>query len=358
MLWAVEWVMTPGDMNIKHSPHPLDTAANMHGALVNAATETLTEKGLVQGTRELSAIATAVIAENVDPFKKLRAADKLTEVAAETLAKEPAISWNDYAHLLGTGSQAPKLKPLRDFSDLMEYESPKPWREYSRLSYIPHPDHKIIMDLTHGYDWHNESQSKIISSNMEFIVKAGSDRNLHGSGAEMFHSAMKLLQGHGIDIDRIDANWGHGELSTNYDKFAESYAHGSSVKQAISKTPTGKYMADAGFTEVGGWHFNQTISSGSLAGNLHPEFRRPVFSDDKSYNDYGRHWAESQGRTSLDLIPRHQSAEVLPASPKLELPLSELSAAQAEALRQYMHEHIEKHFDSLISGRHIEPEVK
>lgn len=39
MLWAAEWVMIPGDMNLKHSPHPVDKTVKAHAALVNATAD-------------------------------------------------------------------------------------------------------------------------------------------------------------------------------------------------------------------------------------------------------------------------------------------------------------------------------
>ena len=51
---------TPGDMNIKHSvhpidnAHPIDSALNVHGALVTATTDNFAQQGFVQGQSQKS----------------------------------------------------------------------------------------------------------------------------------------------------------------------------------------------------------------------------------------------------------------------------------------------------------------
>jgi hypothetical protein len=315
MLWAAEWVMTPGDMNLKHSPHPIDTTVKAHAALINATADTLTEKGLVQGTRELSAIATAVLAENADPLKKLRAADKLTELAAttETLTKKTAIGWDDYAHLLGNGTQPPKLKPLRDFSDAMEFTLPAPRSPISWLSYQINEHHGIFISMEHSRE--KKTPYKLVHTSMEFAIKAEDAKLKYGSGAEMFHSAQKLLNKHGVKIDEIDVSWnGKGEFSSNYDAFVRALHEGETIKAALKKTYTGRWASDAGLTEVVlakgnedffnyyGHKFNRFPST------ISAKFTRPQFHPEHpSYNTYGQAWVGSQGRAHVELVPRYIS---------------------------------------------------
>lgn len=65
---------------------------------------------------------------------------------------------------------------------------------------------------------------------------------------------------------------------------------------------------------------------------LHPEFTRPVFSEDSAYNDYGNAWVSSQGRSTQELTSRHKPAEDLASKP--ELPFTGISEAQAAALSE------------------------
>jgi hypothetical protein len=129
---------TPGDMNIKHSVHPLDnahpidSALNLYGALVTATANNFTEQGFVEGLRSSSAAAAGVIVGTVDPFKKLKVLGSITDVAADApkameilqagagVVKPDSMSWKTYEHLLGHGSQPQKLKPLTDFSSSMD----------------------------------------------------------------------------------------------------------------------------------------------------------------------------------------------------------------------------------------------
>lgn len=160
---AWQKLTTPADMNIKHSVHPVDALNDAHEALVRATADNFAAKGLTKGLRELSAFATAAAIENVDPFKKINAIEDVADAlaGAEQAGKvlqvgakvtPIPIDWNTYEHLLGHGSQPPKLKPLRDFSDLMDYQPPRFCEEHSRLIYEPAPDHKMIMWLEHRID--------------------------------------------------------------------------------------------------------------------------------------------------------------------------------------------------------------
>lgn len=58
---ARQALTTPGDMNIKYSAHPIDSAMNVPGALVTATTDNFTQQGFVQGLRTSSAVAAGVI---------------------------------------------------------------------------------------------------------------------------------------------------------------------------------------------------------------------------------------------------------------------------------------------------------
>ena len=51
---ARQALTTPGDMNIKHSVHPIDTALNVHGALVTATADNFAQQGFVQGQSQKS----------------------------------------------------------------------------------------------------------------------------------------------------------------------------------------------------------------------------------------------------------------------------------------------------------------
>jgi hypothetical protein len=294
---TISLATTPGDMNPSHSSHPINATAQAHDASVKMATRMLEEKGVVEGIRTISAMAAAIAVDNADPFKKLQMVNKITEIpaTAEPLTKKPVISWNDYAPLLGKGSQPPKLKPLRDFSDLMEYTPPRAGDWSSLLYYKPDDEHKISMRLYHLWGASGDKETMITA--MRFTVRAEGNRELYGSGAEMFHSALKYLSQQGIKINEIQGSWGqHGALSTNYEVFSNARKQGESVKRALAMTPTGRWAADAGFTEAGSWPFNKEVMKRELPEILNPEFHRPKFHfEHKSYNDYGNAWASSQG---------------------------------------------------------------
>jgi hypothetical protein len=330
---ALRKIATPGDMNLNQSPHPVDDAVNLHQAMLQKTTDTLTEKGLVEGVRIGSVAVATVLAENADPFKKLPLADAAgyaskTLDIAEIDAIKPVISWNTYEHLLGNGSQPPKLKSLRDFSDLMEYTPPRSGDWSSRLSYHLNDEHRISMRLYHL--WGTPDSQETMTTAMRFTVRAEGDRELHGSGAEMFHSAMKLFSQEGINIKEIQGSWGRdGVLSTNFNEFYKARQQGSTVKEAVAMTPTGRWAADAGFTEVGGWSFNKAVSSRIIPDSLEPVFTRPKFHPEhQSYNDYGQAWVGSQGRDTVDLVPRYVA--------KLDAELSDMSSQQQAKIKQLM----------------------
>lgn len=350
---AWQKLTTPADMNIKHSMHPVDALNDAHEALVRATADNFAAKGLTQGLRELSAFATAAAIENVDPFKKFNALENIAEVANTADAAVHAeqagkvlqvgakvtpipIDWNTYEHLLGQGSQPPKLKPLRDFSGLMHYRPPGPFEGFSRLEYVPYPNHKIIMYLQHELD--NAWPPNITLTKMGFVVRA--NKLLHqeaGSGSEMFHSGMALIRAYGIKIDRIDGEWSGADLTTNYYRFVGARAQGATIEEAIAMTPTGKWVANEGYTVVGGDRFIYAMNMPTLPRELHPEFTRPVFSDNEAYNAYGNAWAGSQGRSRVELHPRHEvQSGQLPASAlsAVEQELKQLPPAQHDEVMQ------------------------
>jgi hypothetical protein len=351
LMWTASLITPPGDMNNAHSPHPINTALQMHDSMAKLATELLDKKGLVEGTRELSAIATAVIVDNADPLKKLRLANAVTNPVLP--------DWDTYAKLLGNGSQPPKLKPLHDFSDLVEYKKPSPFIEHSYASYAPRPDHKIEANLTHH--WSTGNDPRILYTDMDYLVKINPKYRVElGSGSELFNALLTRIQVHnGIRVDSIKGGWHRGgDLSTNYDAYTQARAAGATVKQAVSSTHGGRWAANAGYTDVGGVRFRYQIEHEMPRDAYHPEFTRPVFSDDPAYQIYGEKWAGSQGRASQNVISRHEAVDVPKALSKPNLPLSGLTQEQADTFRQYIHDHIDKHFDALFSGRNIDPEVK
>lgn len=72
VLWTVNYLVTSGDMNFKHSPHPAETTMQLHTALVNQTADTLTEQGLVEGVRLTSATVATIAVDSADPLKKIR----------------------------------------------------------------------------------------------------------------------------------------------------------------------------------------------------------------------------------------------------------------------------------------------
>lgn len=371
---ALQTLATPADMNIRHSAHPVDHILDAHEALVRTTADNFSEKGLTQGLRELSAFATAAAIDNVDPFKKLNAIENITEVTnmadavadtgqagkiLDTIEKVTPVpsDWNTYAHLLGHGSQPPTLKPLRDFSDRMQYQPQQFLGETSRLIYEPSKDHKMFMWLEHR----TVSTSPLMQYTiMDYLVRA--DKALSpeaGTGSEMFHSAMKLIRQNGVTIDQINSKWsGNGNLAANYDIFVNAREQGATIKEAIALTPTGKWAADAGYTEVGGQHFNYAISAPTLPNDLHPEFKRPVFSEDEAYNTYGNAWANAQGRSRQDLVPRDSvdTDNTRKVLSKLEQELMGRPPEQADIIWQQIEAHFAKQADA--SGANIDPEFK
>lgn len=365
---------TPADMNIKHSAHPVDALNNAHDALVSATVNNFSEKGLEQGLRDFSAFATAAVIETVDPLKKLNTLENIGEVAnmadivadGEKVGKilqitnkvtPVPIDWNTYEHLLGYGSQPPKLNPLRDFSDLMHYQPREAFGETSRLIYEPYNGHKIFMYFGHHVDHEFPPNIQTV---MDFLVRAdGGLREYCGSGAEMFHSGMALLRRYDVTIDRIDGEWSRdGNLATNYHAFANARAQGATIKEAISQTPTGRWAADAGFTEVGGMYFDREMKAPNLPTKLHPQFTRPVFSEDQAYNTYGNAWANSQGRSRVALVSRYdQPPGKLQESgvSNLELQLQQLPPAQRDVVMQRIQKNLDQQF---ATGKDIAPELK
>jgi hypothetical protein len=205
----------------------------------------------------------------------------------------------------------------------MEFSRPQLYAMDSHLTYAPRPDHKIHMHLTH--EWSDDKKPRIVRTDMDYLVRVNPDYRMeHGSGAEMYHSALQLLQGHyKIKIDSINDTWhDQGELSTNYHAFVTAREQGATVKEAVMSTPSGRWAANAGFTEEGGRKFEREVASEKPRDAYHPQFTRPTFGDDAAYNNYGNAWASSQGRKSQDLMPRHKPAGVSPVNSKPELPLS------------------------------------
>lgn len=344
-------VTTPADMNIRHSAHPVDAVTNTHGALVSASADLFAEKGVEQGIRQLTALATVAAIDNADPFKKFQLLDNVADVAniAESVAKGDKavevlqtwakitpipIDWNTYEHLLGYGSQPPKLKPLRDFSDLMDYEKPRPYGFTSRIVYSPQNNHKLVINLYH------HSASDIYPGKdetfMRFLVRAEGNRELYGTGPEMFHSALRRLDRECVRVDYIVGHWdGSGNYTTNYDVFADALKHGASVKEAVRSTPIGYWLTNEGYTEVGGYSLDRLTSRTSLPEVLNPEFRRPAFSQDAAFNTYGNNWANSQGSSHVDPVPRHevQSGKLqVSALSTFEQELKQLPSAQQDAV--------------------------
>ena len=362
---------TPADMNIKHSVHPVAALNDAHDALVSATADNFSEKGLEQGLRDFSAFATVAVIETVDPFKKLNILENIADVAnvadGEKVGKilqitnkvtPVPIDWNTYEHLLGYGSQPPKLKPLRDFSDLMHYQPREAFGETSRLIYEPDNGHKLFMYFGHHVDHEFPPNFQIV---MDFLVRAdGGLREHYGSGAEMFHSGMALLRRYDVTIDRIDGEWSRdGDLATNYLAFANARAQGATIKEAISQTSTGRWAADAGFTEVGGMYFDREMKAPNLPTQLHPQFTRPVFSEDQAYNTYGNAWANSQGRSRVDLHSRHDhAADKLPESEisPLAQQLQHLTQQQRDVCIECIRDNLNK--QPGISIADIESELK
>ena len=285
-----------------------------------------------------------------------------TSVLPDNSVTNPALpDWDTYAKLLGSGSQPPKLKPLRDFSDLMLYQPPKVFDDASRLIYEHSPAHKIYMNLVHHMD--NAFPPNIKFTVVDYLVRADEALSPQaGTGPEIFHSGMSLIQRHGVKIDRIDSEWiGGGELSANYDVFTKALAEGATIKEAVALTPAGRWAADAGFTEVGGHRFIYAMNMPTLPRVLHLEFTRPVFSVDQAFQAYGEAWIISQGRPRVNLVFRHDHPSgKLPQSAlsTLDEHLQQLPLAQLEVCIGCIQENLNKQFEKSVSESDIEPELK
>lgn len=288
----------------------------------------------------------SVVLETFHPSGK---ATKLSALAQHL--PEQSMEYDAYAKLLGAGSAPPRLKPLRDFSADMLYELPAPNQEYSRLSYIMSESHRFIADLRHEWTADIDKNQTLTHTTMSFLVIANdtSDRDRFGNGPEMFHSALKALQKNNLHIDQIDGLWSdYDGLTTNYDAFNTAREQGMSIKQAVRHTPTGRWVADAGFTEITGDMIAAPFEGDKSSHVLIPNFNRPTFSSDASYNQYGEKFVDTY---KPELVAKDKA--ILPAQSlsSLMYTFNQLPVThQATVMRHVLDKHKETIHDADLSA--------
>ena len=106
-------------------------------------------------------------------------------------------------------------------------------------------------------------------------------------------------------------------------------------------------------------YFDREMKAPNLPTQLHPQFTRPVFSEDQAYNTYGNAWANSQGRSRVDLHSRHDhAADKLPESEisPLAQQLQHLTQQQRDVCIECIRDNLNK--QPGISIADIESELK
>lgn len=336
----------PGDMNLQHSQARTDALLSEPGKIAGAAaallqrpaivTQAMQQGAQVKMTETVMGLAANMV--DVDPSHAVGAAlgaaatgmvigsfnpagkGNTLAMTAEKAAAKP-LDWHEYATLLGGGSYPPPLRPSRDFSDLMKIEAPMFGRGQARVTYTPSKSHKIVAEVFPDYG-------------MKFLVKAQDDREKHGSGTEMFLSAMKKFRERGVDVSLIKADWDEGALGTNWQQFMDAYQAGASHNEAFKRTFTGRMAGRLGLTSVEMKDLDWALASESP--NLSPQFKRPDWGKDRAWNDYANAWVSSQGRPALELMPRDavcataKSVHAIPAELRQQVEM--LPVGQREAV--------------------------
>lgn len=238
-------------------------------------------------------LGAAVASITINSISLVNKGKVITNVAESTTEKPMA--WHDYATLVGGGLHPPPLKPMRDFSDEMRFLRPYTQYGQSRVTYEPSLSHKIIAEIHPGYG-------------MTYLIKALDDREKYGSDTELFLSAMKKFQTHGVEINRIKSTWDKGELGTNWQQFINARQAGETVEHAVKHTFGGKMAGKLGLTSVNIKKVNPDITAlndapPNTCSKLYPVFNRPYWGNNATWNDYANNWVLSQGRAELTVTP-------------------------------------------------------
>lgn len=193
-----------------------------------------------------------------------------------------------YSTLMGEGLVPPPIKPMRDFSGWMQYDS---YLGNSWIYYSIDPSRQTGIE------------AKYRDGQYSSTIYALGDRQTYGSGTELFLSAVKKFIDNGDDIRAISENFaGHGRLSTNREQYEAHRLAGEDDATALRRTFSGRMAARLGLTEV------QTTS-----GALYPVFVHPDWGAGKQMNDYSLAYARAHGRPQIEVTERVLEGEKLPA---------------------------------------------
>lgn len=274
--------------------------------------------GVLMGT--MSPEIVSAIADIANPTGK---AEKTAELAEHLVdaARHPHhdIHSNLYAlaDLMGNGTVPPATKPMRDFSDWMQFNDFLR-TDKSSVIYNVDPTRNNFID------------SKLVDGKLSFTIFAKEHKNEFGRGDETFMSMVKKYQLNGQDITAIQANWnGNDFLRTNHDQFLRALQdHEPYI--AAKKTFTGEMACRLALTEV------------CFPGDqLSPVFRHPDWGAGDQMNNYSLTFARAHGRAKIETMPRldELSGEPLaPINPELLDLIYALPVNQRHTVLERMHE--------------------
>ena len=102
-----------------------------------------------------------------------------------------------------------------------------------------------------------------------FEIRAQGDVATHGSGTDMFVSAMQRLEQEGVQVNAIRGTWYTNSDSVNTAQYLSNLSKGMTPEQAAANTWTGNMASKYGFTVVG------TPKTSTYSDAIYTIFRKP-----------------------------------------------------------------------------------
>jgi hypothetical protein len=147
----------------------------------------------------------------------------------------PADSGWKPAQVMMSGAPDIKLTPRVDISDRFNVQS---FKDGSRTYKYGNPEG------VHGLEVHVDADGVL-----GFNIRAQGDSAIHGSGRDMFNSAMLRLKQDNVNVNQIRGYWESGTDSVNYSQFSNNI-NAMSQEQAALNTWTGQLAKDHGFGNI------------------------------------------------------------------------------------------------------------
>lgn len=269
---------------------------------------------------------------------------------AQSVEKAAAMNWDVYRNLLGSGMYLPKHRPPLDFTDLMQVSAKHDEGVVLRIEYKP-PDinHGMRFDAIAIQSHSDNSGYRPVA--ISYTIMALGDRDAHGTGKDMFHSAMEILRRNHLSATEFHATWmPSGVLGDNHKAFIHAYDTGMIPAAAAKCTFSGKCIGMYGLTEVGGDLFKSIVKDGPHDWTLTPIFTRPDFGEGQQR--YGEAWVDAMGHSMRQLVPR--VANLTEIKPEVDI-TGRLSAFLKENMTeperakvmQIVEANMKKHFDRI-----------